>query len=82
VESLREHYALTLRAWVERLLRHRDRAIALASERIFRIWRLYMTASAYAFAHGRINVLQTLLAKPDTEGRTEVPLTREDILTG
>jgi cyclopropane-fatty-acyl-phospholipid synthase len=82
VESLREHYALTLRAWVARLLQHRDRAIALTSQRIFRIWRLYMTASAYAFAHGRINVLQTLLAKPDAEGRVDLPRTREDIYSG
>lgn len=79
VESLREHYALTLRAWVARLLANQDRAIALTSQRIFRIWRLYMTASAYAFAHGRINVLQTLLAKPDAEGHVELPRTREDI---
>jgi cyclopropane-fatty-acyl-phospholipid synthase len=81
VESLREHYALTLRAWVDRLLRHQDRAIALTSERIFRIWRLYMTASAHAFDHARINVLQTLLAKPDADGHAELPRTREDILT-
>lgn len=80
VESLREHYALTLRAWVSRLLANQDRAIALTSQRIFRIWRLYMTASAYAFAHGRINVLQTLLASPDAEGHVDVPMTREDIL--
>jgi cyclopropane-fatty-acyl-phospholipid synthase len=79
VESLREHYALTLRAWVARLLQHQERAIALTSQRIFRIWRLYMTASAYAFAHGRINVLQTLLATPDAEGRVELPRTREDV---
>jgi cyclopropane-fatty-acyl-phospholipid synthase len=82
VESLREHYALTLRAWVTRLLQHQERAIALTSQRIFRIWRLYMTASAYAFAHGRINVLQTLLAKPDADGRVELPRTREDLYRG
>jgi cyclopropane-fatty-acyl-phospholipid synthase len=82
VESLREHYALTLRAWVDRLLRHQDRAIALTSERIFRIWRLYMTASASAFAHARINVLQTLLAKPDGNGAVELPRTREDVTAG
>jgi cyclopropane-fatty-acyl-phospholipid synthase len=82
VESLREHYALTLRAWVARLLQHQDTAIALTSERIFRIWRLYMTASAYGFAYGRINVLQTLLAKPDAEGRVELPRTREDLYRG
>jgi cyclopropane-fatty-acyl-phospholipid synthase len=81
VESLREHYARTLRAWVARLQRHQERAIALTSERIFRIWRLYMTASAYAFAHGRINVLQTLLAKPDGGGQVDLPMTRDDLLT-
>jgi cyclopropane-fatty-acyl-phospholipid synthase len=80
VESLREHYAHTLRDWVARLLQRQDEAIALTSERIFRIWRFYMIASAYAFAHGRINVLQTLLAKPDPDGRVEVPMTREDLL--
>ena len=82
VESLREHYALTLRAWVSRLLGNEERAIALTSQRIFRIWRLYMTASAYAFAYGRINVLQTILAKPDANGRVELPRTREDIYRG
>ena len=80
VESLREHYALTLRAWVARLLRERDRAIAIVGERIFRTWRLYMTGSAHAFARGSINVVQTLLAKPDASGRTGLPLTRDDIL--
>jgi cyclopropane-fatty-acyl-phospholipid synthase len=80
-ESLREHYALTLRAWVARLVEQHDRAVALTSERIFRIWRLYMTASAYAFVHARINVLQTLLAKPDAKGRVELPMTREDLLS-
>jgi len=80
VESLREHYALTLRAWVGRLTRAHERAVALTNERIVRIWRLYMTASAYGFAHGRINVLQTLLAKQDTHGRVDLPMTREDLL--
>ena len=82
VESLREHYARTLRDWVARLQRRHDRAVALTSERLFRIWRLYMTASAHGFARGRINVVQTLLAKPDAGGRVELPMTREDLLPG
>ncbi len=80
VESLREHYALTLRAWVARLVRQRSRAIAIAGERIFRTWRLYMTGSAHSFATGSINVVQTLLSKPDAAGRSGLPLTRDDIL--
>jgi cyclopropane-fatty-acyl-phospholipid synthase len=81
-ESLREHYALTLRAWVSRLLRERDRAVAIAGERVFRTWRLYMTASAHFFSRGSINVVQTLFAKPDAGGDAHLPMTREDILAG
>jgi cyclopropane-fatty-acyl-phospholipid synthase len=81
-ESLREHYALTLRAWVNRLERERERAITIAGERIFRTWKLYMTASAHFFSRGSINVVQTLLARPDARGDAHLPMTREDILSG
>ena len=42
VQSLREHYALTLRAWIQRLQASRAEAIALTDERTYRTWRLYM----------------------------------------
>ncbi|MEP7001049.1 MAG: cyclopropane-fatty-acyl-phospholipid synthase family protein [bacterium] len=80
VESLREHYALTLRAWLARLMRHRDEAIALTDERTFRIWRVYMAGSAFGFATGRLNIVQTLLSRPDADGRSELPLRRNDLL--
>jgi cyclopropane-fatty-acyl-phospholipid synthase len=79
IESLREHYALTLRAWTARLTGNAERAIAIAGERTFRIWRLYMAMSAFAFRSGRINVVQTLLAKPDEQGTVGLPLTRADV---
>lgn len=78
VENLREHYALTLRHWVDRLETRRTEAIELAGEAVYRTWRLYMAASAYGFACGRVNVNQTLLAKPDG-GQSCLPLTREDL---
>ena len=78
VENLREHYALTLRQWVQRLEARRAEAIELAGEEVYRTWRLYMAVSAYGFESGRINVNQTLLAKPDA-GRSYLPLTREDL---
>jgi cyclopropane-fatty-acyl-phospholipid synthase len=78
-ESLREHYAMTLRAWLARLTCHAERAIALTDERTYRTWRLYMSAAAHSFASGSINVVQTLLSKPHPDGRAEVPLTREDL---
>jgi cyclopropane-fatty-acyl-phospholipid synthase len=77
-ESLREHYALTLRAWLGRLMQNADQAIALSDARTFRTWRLYMAASAHGFASGRLNVVQTLFAKPDATGHSKVPLTRVD----
>jgi len=57
VENLREHYARTLRSWVENLESHRDVAIASAGETAYRIWRLYMAASAVSFEGGSIGGL-------------------------
>jgi cyclopropane-fatty-acyl-phospholipid synthase len=76
VESLREHYVLTLREWLRRLMRNRERAIALTDARTYRTWRLYMSASAHGFASARLNVVQTLLARPDSSGRAGLPLKR------
>jgi cyclopropane-fatty-acyl-phospholipid synthase len=77
VESLREHYVLTLRHWLERLEANHERAVAAADELSYRIWRLYMAGSAHGFATGRLAVFQTLLAKPEN-GDTALPLTRAD----
>ena len=79
VESLREHYAMTLRHWVRTLEEKSSDATALVGVHHFRIWRLYMAASANAFAKANINIIQTLLAKPDGHGKSGIPLTREDI---
>jgi len=73
VESLREHYALTLRAWVANLEAGWDDAVAAAGARRARIWRLYMAASAVGFEDGNISVHQVLAVKPD-RGRSGMPL--------
>ena len=77
VESLREHYALTLRHWGRRLETNRSQAVKATNETVYRIWRLYMAGSAHAFRTGRLNLYQLLLSKPE-RGRTHLPLTRED----
>jgi cyclopropane-fatty-acyl-phospholipid synthase len=79
VESLREHYTLTLRAWLRALEARRDEAIALVGERTYRVWRLYMSVSARGFDSGAINLAQMLLSRPTAEGVSGLPLTREDI---
>ena len=79
VESLREHYAHTLRHWVRRLEARAADAVTQVGAPTFRVWRLYMAASAHAFAAGRIGVAQMLLARPDPDGCCRLPLTREDL---
>ncbi len=78
VESLREHYALTLHRWVHNLERNHERAVALKDERTYRTWRLYMAASAKGFERGNISVFQSLLVRND-QGRSNLPLTRRDL---
>ena len=40
VESLREHYALTLHNWVQRLEAHAEEARRITDDTTYRIWRL------------------------------------------
>jgi cyclopropane-fatty-acyl-phospholipid synthase len=77
VESLREHYALTLRHWIKRLEERHSEAVRLTDEITYRIWKLYMSGSAHAFEKGDLTVYQALLVKPD-RGRSGLPLTRTD----
>jgi cyclopropane-fatty-acyl-phospholipid synthase len=79
VESLREHYVTTLRHWVRRLEKHAEQARALVGDVTYRVWRLYMSASARGFRIGRIGVIQSLLAKPDAYGCVNMPMTRADL---
>jgi cyclopropane-fatty-acyl-phospholipid synthase len=76
VESLREHYVLTLRHWVRRLEARREAARRIVDEATYRVWRLYMAGSAHAFRSGAINVYQSLLVK-SANGASGMPLTRE-----
>ena len=65
LESLREHYALTLRHWVANLERHWGDAVAEVGEARARVWRLYMAASAVAFERHHLEVHQILMVRPD-----------------
>jgi len=80
VESLREHYALTLRTWVANLEANWDRAVELTSPGRARVWRLYMAGSALAFEGNRIGVSQVLAVRPDVHGVSGMPRTRASLL--
>ena len=77
VESLREHYALTLHHWVQRLEAHREEVRRVTDETTYRIWRLYMAGSAHGFRTGRLNIYQVLFSKP-LHGHSGLPLARAD----
>jgi cyclopropane-fatty-acyl-phospholipid synthase len=78
VEALRSHYALTLRAWVDRLERRHVRALEYVSEATYRIWRLYMAASALEFESGQIGIYQVLASKRGPYN-ARLPLTRRHL---
>jgi cyclopropane-fatty-acyl-phospholipid synthase len=73
VEALRRHYALTLRAWAQRLEDHWTEAVRLVGESRARVWRLYLAGSALAFETGKEGVNQVLVQRP---GGAEPPLRR------
>ncbi|GIU86454.1 MAG: cyclopropane-fatty-acyl-phospholipid synthase [Acidimicrobiia bacterium] len=73
LESLREHYARTLRAWVANLEGAWDEAVRLVGPGRARVWRLYMAASAVNFEEGRTQVHQVLGVRADG-GRSGMPL--------
>jgi cyclopropane-fatty-acyl-phospholipid synthase len=84
VENLRVHYAKTLRHWVSRLESHHDQATIYVSEATYRVWRLYMAASALEFESGGTGIYQILASRrPDARPYPQpVPLTRQDLYEG
>ncbi len=76
VESLREHYAGTLRAWVANLEANWDRAVELAGLARAKIWRLYMAGSAIGFEDGGISLHQVLGVVPSASGEAGMSPTR------
>lgn len=78
LESLREHYAMTARAWVANLEAGWNRAVALVGEGRARVWRLYLAGSAVAFEVGSNQVHQVLAVRTGAagtqRGKAGVPL--------
>ncbi|MFE7133156.1 class I SAM-dependent methyltransferase [Streptomyces sp. NPDC057638] len=74
VESIREHYALTLRRWVANLEDGWLTAVRHSSPGRARVWRLYMAASALAFECNRIGVNQIMAVKTAPNGSSGLPL--------
>lgn len=78
VHAMREHYVLTVRAWLETLEKNWDAVVALVGEEVARVWRLYMVGGALVFEEGRMGVDQILAVKRSPDGTAGMPKVRDD----
>ncbi|HYD82000.1 MAG TPA: cyclopropane-fatty-acyl-phospholipid synthase family protein [Paucimonas sp.] len=63
IESLRRHYAKTCGMWADNFELHSDRIRSLVDDKRFRIWRVYLAGSAYAFEQDWISLYQVVCVK-------------------
>jgi cyclopropane-fatty-acyl-phospholipid synthase len=68
VEGLREHYALTCRAWVANLQAGWQEALRVVSPARARVWRLYLAGAVLAFEGRRVGVNQILATRTAAPG--------------
>ncbi len=76
MESIREHYDWTVRAWAQRLEDRWDEVAGLIGTAGARIWRLYLAGGGLTFAENRMGVDQLLFVRPRPDGRSGMPATR------
>lgn len=73
-EDLREHYALTLKAWCENLEAHWDEALEEVTVGRAKVWGLYMAGSRLAFERNEIQLHHVLGVKVGRDGQASYPL--------
>ena len=73
VETLRLHYAYTLKHWYDRTLAHRAEIEALYDERFFRMWLFYLAGALVSFEHGSMCNYQVQYIRD----RRALPITRD-----
>lgn len=73
VETLRLHYAHTLRQWYARVVEHRAAIEALYDARFFRMWQFYLAGAATSFENGSMCNFQVQYAR----NRYTLPITRD-----
>ena len=73
VETLRLHYAYTLRHWLERANASRDGIVAMYDERFFRMWEFYLAGGIVMFESGAACNYQVQYIRD----RNAIPITRD-----
>jgi cyclopropane-fatty-acyl-phospholipid synthase len=69
VEAMREHYARTIRAWLENFEANLPAITTILTAEQVRVWRLYLAGGALAFEQGRMGADQILAVKPQGPSR-------------
>jgi len=77
VESLREHYPLTIKHWLKKIEDRHDEAVRLTDEATFRVHKLYLAGAMVGYADNVYNLHHTVVVKPD-HGTSGYPLGRGD----
>jgi cyclopropane-fatty-acyl-phospholipid synthase len=76
VETLRLHYAKTIRAWYANCMAHREAIVALYDEKFFRMWTFYLAGAATVFESGGMCNYQIQYIR----SRHALPITRDYLL--
>ncbi|WP_379921054.1 class I SAM-dependent methyltransferase [Erythrobacter sp. R86502] len=76
VETLRLHYAKTIRAWYANCIDNKAKIIALHDERFFRMWTFYLAGAATVFENGGMCNYQIQYVR----SRRALPITRDYLL--
>lgn len=74
VEDLREHYALTLKAWCENLDANWEQSLDEVTLGRAKIWGVYMAGSRLAFERNEIGLHHVLGVKVGADGDAHFPL--------
>lgn len=73
VETLRLHYAKTLRQWYQRCTAQEAQIVAMMGARFYRMWTFYLAGATAAFESGGMGNYQIQFAR----SRNALPLTRD-----
>jgi len=73
IETLRLHYAYTLREWLKRFVASREQMVRLYDERFFRMWEYYLAGGIVMFESGAACNYQVQYIRD----RNAVPITRD-----
>jgi len=70
IESLRRHYARTLQCWSDAFEARAERLKSMVADKTWRIWRMYLVGSQWAFEHDEVSIFQALCRRAGQQAAT------------